>query len=158
MTHCTSTAVALRFVCSAGSATFTTVPSMNAMLDARMVAARTQRPRDFSHGAVAAPARTTFSSQGSRKSAHICANSVFAKCVVRKAIQPALAGLRGSDDRMTRDVRMFAGVAISRGVAAQCHAALLAGAEMDPRVAPLPPPGAFPTFPLLPPADGFHLR
>src|SRR5207247_530426 len=96
MTHCTSTAVALRFVCSAGSATFTTVPSMNAMLDARMVAARTQRPRDFSHGAVAAPERTTFSSQGSRKSAHICANSVFAKCVFGKAIQPAFADVRAT--------------------------------------------------------------
>src|SRR6266481_3403814 len=158
MTHCTSTAVALRFVCNAGSATFTTVPSMNAMLDARMVAVSTQRPRDFSHGAIAAPARTTFSSQGSRKSAHICANSVFAKCVVRKAIQPALAGLRGSDDRMTRDVRMFAGVAISRGVAAQCHAALLAGAEMNPRVADLHTLGAFANFRLLHGGDGFDVR
>src|SRR5258707_13173020 len=131
MTHCTSTAVALRFVCSAGSATFTTVPSMNAMLDARMVAARTQRPRVFSQGAVPAPERTTFSSQGSRKSAYIYANSVFAKCVVRKAIQPAFSGLRLRHDRMTRDVRMFACVMISRRVGAQCHAALLACVHMN---------------------------
>src|SRR5438874_12168071 len=37
-------AVALRLVCRNGSATLTTVPSMNAMLEARIVAARTHRP------------------------------------------------------------------------------------------------------------------
>src|SRR5689334_17083510 len=37
-------AVALRFVCRKGSATLTTVPSMKAMLEARIVAASTQRP------------------------------------------------------------------------------------------------------------------
>src|SRR5437763_1148091 len=47
LTHCTSTAVALRFVCSAGNATFTTVPSINAMLEARMVAASIHQPRTF---------------------------------------------------------------------------------------------------------------
>src|SRR5262249_26225173 len=65
MTHCTSAAVALRLVCNAGNATFTTVPSMNAMLDARMVAARIQRPRVFEHGAAAGPDRIMFSSQAS---------------------------------------------------------------------------------------------
>jgi hypothetical protein len=44
---------------------------MNAMLEARMVAARIQRPLDFEHGAVADRDRITFSSQGSRKRAHI---------------------------------------------------------------------------------------
>src|ERR1700736_6083757 len=66
-----STAVALRLVCSAGNATLTTVPSMKAMLDARIVAASTQRPRDFGHGAVAGRDRITLSSEGSRTTAHI---------------------------------------------------------------------------------------
>src|SRR6266550_1564267 len=35
--------VAWRFACSAGNATLTTVPSMNVMLDARIVATRVQR-------------------------------------------------------------------------------------------------------------------
>src|SRR5260221_14248948 len=42
-THCTSEMVAPIVACSAGSAMFTTVPSMNAMLEPRMVAARTRR-------------------------------------------------------------------------------------------------------------------
>jgi hypothetical protein len=46
---------------------------MNAMLEARMVAASTQRPRDFEHGAAAGRERITFSSQGSWKIAHILA-------------------------------------------------------------------------------------
>src|SRR6266446_8172497 len=71
MTHCTSTAVALRLVCSAGSATFTTVPSMNAMLEARMVAARTQRPRALEHVDPGGCDRIRFSSHGSRTIAHI---------------------------------------------------------------------------------------
>ncbi len=59
---------------------------------------------------------------------------------------------------MTRDVRMFAGVTISRRVAAQCHAALLAGAEMNPRVADLHTLGAFANFRLLHGGDGFDVR
>src|SRR5436309_9168287 len=39
-THCTSTRFAESSRCNAGSATFTTVPSMNAMLEAMIVAAR----------------------------------------------------------------------------------------------------------------------
>jgi len=46
---------------------------MNAMLEARIVAARIQRPLVFEHGAVAGRDRITFSSQGSRKSAHMFA-------------------------------------------------------------------------------------
>jgi hypothetical protein len=46
---------------------------MNAMLEARMVAASTQRPLDFEHGAVAGRDRITFSSQGSRNTAHMFA-------------------------------------------------------------------------------------
>src|SRR5262245_39787555 len=38
-THCTPMSVVLNSRCSATSATFTTVPSMNAMLEARIVAA-----------------------------------------------------------------------------------------------------------------------
>jgi hypothetical protein len=44
---------------------------MNAMLEARMVAARIQRPLVFEQGDVAGRDRITFSSQGSRKTAHI---------------------------------------------------------------------------------------
>jgi hypothetical protein len=44
---------------------------MKAMLEARIVAASTQRPRDFEHGAAAGRDRITFSSQGSRTTAHI---------------------------------------------------------------------------------------
>jgi hypothetical protein len=46
---------------------------MNAMLEARMVAASTQRPHDFEHGAAAGRERITFSSQGSWKIAHMFA-------------------------------------------------------------------------------------
>jgi hypothetical protein len=46
---------------------------MNAMAEARMVAASTQRPLDFEQGAPAGRDRITFSSQGSRKSAHMFA-------------------------------------------------------------------------------------
>ena len=43
-THCTSAIVAPMCSCSAGNAMFTTVPSIIAMLEPRMVAARIQRP------------------------------------------------------------------------------------------------------------------
>ena len=39
-----SVADAWRALCKAGNATFTTVPSMNAMLEARIVAVKTQGP------------------------------------------------------------------------------------------------------------------
>src|SRR6266481_1525660 len=71
MTHCTSTIVAFRFVCSAGNATFTTVPSMKAMLDARVVAARTQCPASFEQGAVAGRERIMLSSHGSWRTGNI---------------------------------------------------------------------------------------
>jgi hypothetical protein len=44
---------------------------MNAMLEARMVAARIQRLLGFEQGAVAGRDQITFSSQGSRKIAHM---------------------------------------------------------------------------------------
>src|SRR5262249_1812393 len=47
ITHCKSTTVAPRLDCSAGRATLTTVLSINAMLEPRMVAVSTQQP-DFS--------------------------------------------------------------------------------------------------------------
>src|SRR5580700_10211933 len=43
-THCTSAIDAWKAFCNAGSATLTTVPSMNAMLDPRIVTASTIRP------------------------------------------------------------------------------------------------------------------
>src|SRR6266480_218446 len=65
MTHCTSTMLAFRFVCSAGNATFTTVLSIKAMLEARVVATSTQRPASFEQGALAKRERITLSLQGS---------------------------------------------------------------------------------------------
>ena len=65
MTHCASNTVALNSRCSAGSAMLTTVPSMKAMLDARMVAARIQGAAAGEQGALAGAARTAASSQGS---------------------------------------------------------------------------------------------
>jgi hypothetical protein len=44
---------------------------MNAIAEARIVAARIQRPLDFEHGAIAGRDRIRFSSQGSRKTPHI---------------------------------------------------------------------------------------
>jgi hypothetical protein len=43
-THCTSAIVACNPDCSAGSATFTTVPSMKAMLEPSTATANTQEP------------------------------------------------------------------------------------------------------------------
>ena len=59
---------------------------------------------------------------------------------------------------MPGGARMFAGVPISRRVAAQGDAALLAGAEMDPRVADLYTLGAFAGFRLLDRIDRIEMR
>src|SRR4051812_42355419 len=64
MTHWTSMTVAFRLACSAGKATLTTVPSMNAMLEPRIVAARIQGPEVLGQGAAALPDRMTPSSHG----------------------------------------------------------------------------------------------
>src|SRR5581483_3373284 len=63
-THCTSTMSAWNAACKVGIATLTMVPSMNAMLEARMVAARTQLPSSLEQEAAATPDRITASSQG----------------------------------------------------------------------------------------------
>jgi len=60
------------------------------MLEARMVAARIQRPRAFEHGAVAGPDRITFSSQGFLETCpHICGvmivQAAFAELKISKA-------------------------------------------------------------------------
>jgi hypothetical protein len=57
---------------------------------------------------------------------------IFAKRVVRITIQPTLAGLCGSNDRMRGSVRVLAGMPIWRAITAKCDAALLARAQMDP--------------------------
>jgi len=59
-------------------------------------------------------------------------SSIFAKRVVRIAIQPPLGGLRRSDDRMPGGVRVFAGVTVRRAITTKCHSALLTGAKMHP--------------------------
>jgi hypothetical protein len=43
-----------------------------------------------------------------------------------------LAGLGGSDDRMSGDVCVFTGMAIRRAITTECHAALLTRAQMYP--------------------------
>src|SRR5260221_14007311 len=64
MTHWTSTRLALSSRCSAGRATFTTVPSMNAMLEARIVAARIHGAVVGGHGEAHGAARMTPASDG----------------------------------------------------------------------------------------------
>src|SRR6266568_2525628 len=64
MTHWTSTRLALSSRCSAGRATFTTVPSMNAMLEARIVAARIHGAVVGAHGVGHGAARMTPASEG----------------------------------------------------------------------------------------------
>ena len=66
---------------------------------------------------------------------YTASNLIFRKGVVRITVQPTLAQLSRGDDRMSGGVRVFAGVAIRRTVAAECYAALLARAKMDPAVA-----------------------
>src|SRR5579863_2690159 len=63
-THCTSTTVALKLACIAGRATFTTVLSMNAMLEPRIVAARTHGFALSSHPPPRLPDRKVTTSQG----------------------------------------------------------------------------------------------
>src|SRR5262249_57359350 len=58
--------------------------------------------------------------------------SVFRKGIVRIAKHPPLAGVRGSDDRMTAAPRVLAGVLVGGAVAAVRAAALLACAQVDP--------------------------
>src|SRR5262245_54447090 len=65
ITHCASNTDALNSRCSAGIAMLTTVPSMKAMLEARMVAARIHGAAARAHGAACGTARTAASSQGS---------------------------------------------------------------------------------------------
>ena len=78
-------------------------------------------------------------SGGWRASGHLRATSfsILCKGVIRKTVQPALTGLRGSDHRMPAGVCVFAGMPIWRAVAAERYAALLARAKMDPVVADL---------------------
>src|SRR6266480_5142797 len=63
-THCTPTTVAWSFDWIDGRAIFTTVLSMKAMLEPRMVAARIQLPAWVSQGASALADRITASSHG----------------------------------------------------------------------------------------------
>src|SRR5438132_14044092 len=63
--------------------------------------------------------------------------SVLRKRVVGIAVQPALAALRGRDDRMSAGLRVFRRMAIGRRIAAMRAAAVLAGAQVHPRRADL---------------------
>ena len=59
---------------------------------------------------------------------------------------------------MANGPRVLAGVLVRRTVATKSDAALLAGAEMNPRVADLHTLGAFANFRLLHGGDGFDVR
>src|SRR6202171_6563238 len=63
-THCMSMTVPPRLFCSAGKATFTTVLSMNAMLDPSIAAARIHGPELLVHGMAACPDSITAWSHG----------------------------------------------------------------------------------------------
>src|SRR5437764_3803533 len=63
-THCTPTTVAPRLCCSAGNATLTTVLSMKAMLEARIVAVRIHGLDSSPQGCVVVAALTAISSHG----------------------------------------------------------------------------------------------
>ena len=65
------------------------------------------------------------------------ATSVISEGVVRITIQPALARFGRGDHGMPACLRVPGGVAVDRIVAAQCRAAGLTGAQMDPTVASL---------------------
>jgi len=71
---------------------------------------------------------------------------IFLKSIVRIAVQPALARLGGSNNGMTRGVRVLGGVTISGVIATKCHAAFLTCAQMDPAVADFYALGAFADF------------
>src|SRR4051794_40733472 len=64
MIHCAAAAEACRLCWIAGRATFTIVPSMNAMLEPRMAASSVQRCAAREHGVAAAPWRMAASSHG----------------------------------------------------------------------------------------------
>src|SRR4029450_2424380 len=94
MTHCTSTIVAFRLVCSAGNATFTTVPSMNAMLEARVVATSTQRPATFEQGALAGRDRIMLSSHGSRIDVSMMASCHRRAVAAQSSVRSRLYGFK----------------------------------------------------------------
>src|ERR1700741_5137587 len=94
MTHCTSTIVAFSFVCSAANATFTTVLSMKAILEARVVATSTQRPANFGQGALAGRERITLSSQGSRIDANMIESSRCPAVVAQSSVRSRHYGFK----------------------------------------------------------------
>jgi hypothetical protein len=99
-------------------------------------------------GSVAGPLSRCFSRLGNGPQGHRY-SLIFGKRVVRIAVQPALARLRRSNDRMLRRVRVFAGVPVRRTVAAERHATRLARPQMHPIAADLDALFAFPALRLL---------
>src|SRR5688572_1733473 len=63
--------------------------------------------------------------------------SILRERVIGIAIEPALAGFRGGDDRVSAGAGVFGGVAVGGVVAAKGDAAFLAGAQVDPSRADL---------------------
>src|ERR1700720_4372541 len=84
MTHCTSTMFAWNAFCSVGMATLTTVLSMKAILEARIVAVRIHGPASGLHGAAALPDRMGVPSQGVRMAPMGCAYLMI-RCDLRCA-------------------------------------------------------------------------
>jgi hypothetical protein len=63
--------------------------------------------------------------------------SIFGQSVIRIAVQPVLAWLRGRDHGVTDRASVFASVAIWRAVTAKCRSTRLARPQMDPVAADL---------------------
>ena len=67
-----------------------------------------------------------------RPNSSACQRLIFRKRVVWIAVQPALSGLSGCNDRMAGRMSVLAGMPVWGAIAAQRHTARLARAQMDP--------------------------
>src|SRR5258708_8786945 len=83
--------------------------------------------------------------------------SVVGEGVIGIAVQPAFAGLGRCDQRVSGCVSMLGGVAIWRVVAAQCSAAFLTNAQVNPLATGLHTLFAFVAFRVLDCGDGGNM-
>ena len=63
--------------------------------------------------------------------------SILAEDIIDEAIEPVFADFSGRQDRVVADASVLARVAVRRGIAAECAAACLAGAQMHTAIARL---------------------
>src|SRR5580693_4407398 len=98
MTHWLLASVAPSDRCSAGRVTLTTVPSMNAMLEASMVVARIQGAALFAHGRAARAAGSVSWPHGSDDTVDIYLQSTQHVEISRTAGRDVVHGMDGMDD------------------------------------------------------------